>query len=186
MPSVVDICNRSIDKLGHDPITSLSDGTTASNLCNRVYPITRDQVLREHPWNFAVKRTTTSPLTTPPSWGFAYQHPIPSDCLRVVEILNMSTGEYQIEGGVILADEDVLYVRYIAQITDPNQFDALFADLLSVRMAFEMCEGLTQSTTKKDWLWKEYEDSLTRTKRVDGQVNPPTVFEEDEWIEVRY
>ena len=186
MPSIVDVCNRALDKLGQNSITSLEDGNTAANLCTRVWPITRDQVLREHPWNFAVKRTTTSPSVTPPDWGFTYKHGLPSDLLRLIEVLDLSTSEYQVEGKYILADTNVLYLRYIYQIEDPNLFDSLFIDLIATRMAFEMCEGLTQSTTKKDWLWKEYEDALTRSKRVDGQENPPVEFEEDDWIKVRY
>jgi len=186
MPSVVDICNRALDKLGQNPITSLDDGNTAANLCTRVWPITRDQVLREHPWNFAVKRIVTAPSLTSPPWGFNYQHPIPSDCLRIIELQDVKADEYQIENKNILTDYDTLHLRYIYRVEDPNKFDSLFADLIATRMAFEMCEGLTQSTTKKDWLWEEYKDALTRSKRTDGQENPLIEQAEDSWIEVRY
>lgn len=186
MASVVDICNRALDKLGYGSIISLDDGTKAANLCSRAWPLTCDQVLRDHPWNFAVKRVVTSPTVSTPVWGFSYQHPLPSDLLRILDIRDLSTGEYQIEGNFILADSDTLYVRYIQRITDPNQYDALFLEVATVRLAFEMCETLTQSNQKKDALWGEYNDALTRAKRVDAQENPPIVFEEDDWIAVRY
>lgn len=186
MPSVVDVCNRALDKLGQIPITSLTDGNTAANLCDRVWPITRDQVLREHPWNFAIRRTTTAPETSAPSWGFLYKHALPSNCLRLIEVDGLTTGEYLVEGRYILTDENVLYLRYLARIEDPNEFDSLFTDVVATRMAFDMCEGLTQSTTKKDWLYKEYEDLLLQAKRADGQENPPAELEEDDWINVRY
>jgi hypothetical protein len=186
MASVIDVCNRALDKLGQNPITSLDDGNKAANLCTRSWPIVRDQVLREHPWNFAVKRKILSPSTTLPEWGFAYQHPLPSDCLRLIEIYNMSSDEYVVEGKYILADTDKVYIRYITRIEDPNIYDALFVDLVALRLAFEMVEGLTQSTTKKDWLWEEYKDALTRTKKADGQENPPVSFETDPWLSARY
>jgi hypothetical protein len=186
MASVVDVCNKGLDKLGHGPITSLADGTKSANLCLRNWETIRDQVLRDHPWNFAVKRAILAPSTTAPLWGFSASFPLPADCLRVVEVRDLSTGEYEVEGKAILANETALYIRYIKQTTDPNEFDALFVDAAAVRLAFELCESITQSNTKKNALWEEYQDSLTRAMRVDGQENPPAPFEEDEWIAVRY
>lgn len=186
MTSVVDVCNKALDKLGQLPITSLDDGTKPANLCKRNWEIVRDQVLRSHPWNFAIKRTTLSPSNTPPSWGFQYQSPLPADCLRVIEIRDLSTGEYQIEGNAILSNSAAIYLRYIYRVTDPVQYDALFIDAVATRMALEMCESITQSNAKKNILFGEYDEVMTRAKRVDGQENPPSVFETDEWLEVRY
>ncbi len=186
MSSVVEVCNKGLDKVGHGPITSLADGTKAANLCTRNWAIIRDQVLRDHPWNFAVKRAVLAPSVTAPAWGFGYSFPLPATCLRLLEVRDLSTGEYELEGKAILANATVLYIRYIAQITDPNEFDALFIDSVACRLAFELCESLTQSNTKKNDLFQEYQDSLTRAMRADGQENPPSPFEEDEWIAVRY
>lgn len=186
MPSVVDVVNRALDKLGYGAITSLSDGTKAANLADRTWPIVRDQMLRDNPWNFAVKRTTTAPLSEAPSWGFSYQHELPSDLLRLLEVRDLSSGEYQVEGSTVLTDESVLYIRYIAQITDPNAYDSLFIEALSAKLALEMCEELTQSNTKKRVLAEEYREALVRARGVDAVENPPTVFEEDLWVEVRY
>lgn len=186
MPSVVDVCNRALDKLGHGAITSLSDGTTAANLVDRNWPLVRDQVLRDHPWNFAVGRKILAPDSTAPVWGFSYKHPLPADFLRLLEVRDLSANEYQVEGKFIYTDEDTLYIRYIKQVTDPNQYDALFIDVVSSRLAYELAESLTQSNKKRELAWSEYLDGMTRAKRVDGQENPPTVFEEDSWINVRY
>lgn len=186
MASVVDVCNKGLDKLGHGSITSLEDGTKAASLCLRNWPTIRDQVLRDHPWNFAVKRAVLAPSVTGPAWGFTKSFPLPSNCLRLLEVRDLSTGDYEVEGKAILADESALYIRYIDQITDPNAFDALFIDAAACRLAFELCEALTQSNTKKDAAWQEYQDSLTRAMRVDGQESPPAPFEEDDWVLVRY
>ena len=186
MPSVVDIANRALDKLGYGAITSLSDGTKAANLVTRTWPIVRDQVLRDHPWNFAVTRATLAPLSEAPDWGFSYQHEFPSDLLRLLEVLDLSTDEYQIESGKILADGDVLYIRYVRQITDPNEYDSAFVNAVSTRLAFEMSESLTQSNPKKNGLWDEYTAVINRAKLIDAVENPPTTFEEDSWVEARY
>lgn len=186
MPSVIDLCNKALDKLGQSPIVSLGDGNKAANLCTRNWPLIRDQVLRDHPWNFAVKRTQLSPLVDTPAWGFTYAFQLPAKCLRLIEVRDLSTDEYQVEGRQILANESVLYVRYIERVEDPNQYDTLFQDTVATRLAAELCEALTNSTSKKQVMMEEYDDSLLRAKRVDGQENPPVDFEEDDWIKVRY
>ena len=186
MASVIDICNRALDKLGQGAITSLDDGTTASNLCNRNYEQTRDQLLRDHPWNFAVTRASLAPSTNEPVWGFANRFPLPSDCLRLIEVDRLSSGEYQVEGRAILADDFVLNIRYIRRVTDPNDFDVAFIEALATRLALQLCEAITQSSQKKQMLWQDFEDALTRARRADGQENPPAIFEESEWISVRY
>lgn len=186
MASVVDICNKTMDKLGHSPITSLTDGNKAANLCDRNWPLVRDQVLRDHPWNFAVTRATLAPSATAPDWGFLYQHQMPTGLLKLLEIRDLQPDDYQVEGRKILADDDVLYIRYIAQITEPNLYDALFIDCAAARLTFELCESLTQSNTKKEAAWQEYQDSLDRAKRADAMENPTSEYEEDDWITVRY
>jgi len=186
MSSVVDVCNKALDKLGAGPITSLEDNTKSAGLCLRNWPLIRDQVLRDHPWNFAVKRTNLAPADPAPSWGFQSRFPFPADLLRLMEVRDLSSDEYQVEGKAILADGNVVYIRYVSRVEDPNEYDALFVDTAAARLAFELCETVTQSNTKKDVLWQEYMDSLARAKSADGQENPPQRFAEDEWIAVRY
>ena len=186
MASVIDLCNKALDKLGQGAITSLSDNTKSARVCDRSWPLVRDQVLRDHPWNFAVKRSVLAASETAPAWGFSAQFPLPADCLRLIEVRDLSTGEYQVEDGHIHANATVLYIRYIKRVTDPNVYDSLFVDTAATRLAAEMCEAFTQSTQKKQALFEEYSDSITRAKRVDAQENPPAEFEEDEWVLVRY
>jgi hypothetical protein len=53
MPSVVDICNESLDLLGAATITSLTQNSKEARLCNRNFEPVRDAVFRAHPWNVA-------------------------------------------------------------------------------------------------------------------------------------
>lgn len=186
MPSIIDICNSALDKVGQTPIMSLTDGNRAAKLCNRNWPLVRDKVLRDHPWNFAVKRAILAPTTVVPAWGFGSAFQKPTDMLRLLEVLDLQAGEYQVEGGAILADGNTLRVRYVARIEDPNAYDALFCDSVAIALALELCEPLTQSSSKIQLLEQAYRDSLLRAKSADAQENPPTSFQEDEWLAVRY
>lgn len=186
MPSIIDYCNNAMDKLGQRPIMSLDDGNTNANLCKRNWPLVRDRVLRDFPWNFAIKRAQLAPALPAPLFGFSSRFQLPSDLLRVVEVVDMSTGDYQIEDGAILADALLLRVRYVYRVEDPNRYDSLFGDVVSIRLAYELCEKVTQSRGKKEDLWREYEDTLRRAKNTDAMENPPIQFEEDPWVVVRY
>ena len=191
MPSVVDLCNKALDKLGQGPITSLEDNTKSARLCSRNWPMVRDAVLRAHPWNFAITRDVLAPVDLTPTeaakqWGFSSKFAFPTDLLRLVEVRDLSTSEYQVEGRYILANASALYIRYVQREEDPNKYDSQFVDAAAAYLAFEMCESITQSNTKKNGLWEEYKDRLMDAKGIDGQENPSAVFEEDEWIAVRY
>jgi len=51
----VNVCNRALGRLGASGITALADGSTEAAQCTLHYAETRDALLREHPWRFAVK-----------------------------------------------------------------------------------------------------------------------------------
>lgn len=186
MPSVIDICNSALDKVGQAPIMSLTDGNKAAKLCNRNWPLVRDKVLRACGWNFATKRAVLAPSVTAPAWGFGKSFPLPTDLLRLVEVLDHTTDEYQVEGRSILANDSVLYIRYVTRIEDPNLYDSMFCDSAALALAIELCEPMTQSTSKLQALVNLYDESITAAKSADAQENPPAQFEEDSWIAVRY
>lgn len=186
MPSVIDICNSALDKVGQTPIMSLTDGNKAAKLCNRHWPLVRDKVLRACGWNFATVRAVLAPSVTAPAWGFGKSFPLPSDLLRLVEVRDHTTDEYQVEGRSILADDSVLYIRYVTRIEDPNVYDSMFCEAAALALAVELCEPMTQSTSKRQDLVRLYDEAITEAKGVDAQENPPARFEEDSWIAVRY
>tara|TARA_R100001530_G_scaffold114015_1_gene80959 strand:+ start:206 stop:1021 length:816 start_codon:yes stop_codon:yes gene_type:complete len=58
--SEVAICNSALIKLGAAEISSLSDTNKRAQLCNAQYSKLRDELLRSHPWNFAIGRKVLS------------------------------------------------------------------------------------------------------------------------------
>jgi hypothetical protein len=169
----------------------LDDNVKSARLCSRNWPLVRDNVLRAHPWNFAITRDVLAPVSLTPTemvkqWGFTSKFAFPTDLLRLVEVRDLSTSEYQVEGRCILANTTALYIRYVRREDDPNKYDSQFFEAAATYLAHEMCEAITQSNTKRAALMGEYEDHLSKAKGIDGQENPPAPFEEDDWIAVRY
>src|SRR5579863_4729587 len=147
--SDVSICNLALQKLGAAPITALTDNSNNANACQICYAQQRDKELSAHYWNFSKSRAILAPLATAPLFDYLYAFPVPQDFLRI-----MIDGRFdldwklEIQGGVqviLTNDGTSINLRYIARVTDPTQFHPLFVDAFAAKLAWQMCERLTQS-----------------------------------------
>ena len=195
MASRVEIANRALTKVGEARIMSLDDDVEAARVISALWDVVRDAELRSRNWNFSVKREALAALSAAPSWGFAVQYQLPSDCLRVVQVgeffpgpsmsdyRNRNESMWQIEGGKILTDyEAPLKIRYVARIEDTGSWDALFVEVFACRLAVEICERITQSNTKRELAWNEYGDAIKSAVRADAIENPPEPLPDDSWM----
>lgn len=189
MATVVEICNRGLQKLGAARIVSLSENSVAARACNVAYTSLRDAELLAHPWNFAIERVQLAADATAPDWGRASAFSLPTDFLRLLSDypeLNLNSKDWQIEGRKIITNDSApLNVRYVKQVTDPNTMDALFREALATRLALELCEELTQSNEKKAGLKDDYKDTIREARRTNAIQNVPAKPAEDDWITVR-
>jgi hypothetical protein len=191
MSSVVEVCNRALQKLGASRITDLTDNSKAARACATAYEPVRDAALRRHVWNFSVKRAQLAASTVAPMFGPANAYPLPADWLRLLppktEDGCVIETDWQIENGTVVTNDGApLNVRYVARVTDPNAFDVLFREALACYLAVEMCEELTQSGTKKQQLRDELRDLLAEAKRTNAiEKNNPAEAVDDPWIRAR-
>ena len=56
--SAVSISNMALGHLGSKPIASIDENTQGARYCKIFYDVTRDETLRDFPWNFAETRVT--------------------------------------------------------------------------------------------------------------------------------
>lgn len=186
MAADVDICNLAMQKLGAKRIAVLTEDSRNARSCNTSYNFVRDAVVRSHPWSFALKRSQLAPSATTPAFDFGYQFPLPADCLRHLKP-NDNDLDWVIEGGSILTNDvastaPVINLRYIARITDANKFDPLFIQAFAAALAWEMCEEITQSNSKKDAMLANYKYWIGEARKANAfeqiAADPP----EDTWI----
>ena len=175
MATEVSICANALRRLGDDPIVSLTDDTERARLCNAFYSEARDEVLRSHPWNFAITRQQLSQLSTTPLYQYSYQYALPTDpfCLRVLE-MEYSDYVFKIEhlagtGRVLLTDEGTAKIIYIARVTDTAQFDSLFIDTLTAKLSVDLAYPVTGSVQLQQNMQKLFESKLREARSVDGQ-----------------
>lgn len=79
----------------------------------------------------------------------------------------------------------VLILRFAADIADVTQMDSMFCEGLSCRVGIEVCEPLTQSTTKIANIISEYKQFMGDARAVNGIEAGAVEAAEDDFISVR-
>jgi hypothetical protein len=189
--NVSSIVNMALAHLGEAAILSLNDDSRQARLALRDFEEIRDDLLRDHIWNWAKKRTTLAASSTDPDWEYDNAFVVPSDFLRLVDVYNLDEEDYRIECvddvTVIVTDiEAPLKISYIAKITDPNRMDVKFRNALAAECAMRWAEPLTANPQLRKDLASLAAKSLRDAKGVDGQEDAPTVTDPDTWINARY
>lgn len=182
----VDVANGALLKLGEStPLTNLSDGTKAANLCkNRIEPC-KTALLRYHPWNFAIKRVTLANNDDAPAFGYSYAATLPSDFLRVVQVDDRRTS-YRIENGELLSDETEVELRYVYDFGDDySRADPLFIECLSLWLANDIALALTQSADIKDRMQRDLNLALGKARFVDASEEPAEDLIAEDWVNSR-
>jgi hypothetical protein len=161
----------------------------------------RDAVFRSHPWNCLIRRAELAQEIEAPAFGYTYQYQLPADpyCLRVLEFSNGSLSYPQdnmfsntggpvfvIEGRKLLTDEGTARIKYIARVTDPQQYDASLIEALAARLAMEIAYAITGSTTVVQLASAIYDEKMREARFVDATEGAPQKLEASDFIEARF
>jgi len=165
MSSEVEICNLALGDIRAGSINSLNESSIQAQQCKLRYPVLRDQLLRDVPWQFTHKIKALALLTDELfNWAYVYQYP--ADCIQINRLMlnweEVESGNnrsrlqgdqfikvnlkqqidykiYNIDGNkVIASNESDLRADYTAEVTDPNLFDTQFIVTLSKLLAAEL------------------------------------------------
>jgi hypothetical protein len=196
--SNVAIANLALTKLGDLRILNLTDNTKPAREVNAVFDMTRDYLQRRFSWRFCIKRANLAADTTVPLWDWAYQYPLPTDCMRILQVGQwypspdlsdlISTGgqEYVVEGKYILSNQaGPLKLRYLSRVTDPVQFDAAFDMAFSAYLAYILAEPLTASGEQKQMAYNDYRNAIKDAVIANAIENPPESLADQTWILAR-
>jgi hypothetical protein len=168
MATIVSICNTALRLINADSITLISESTDRARFMNGIFADTRDACLEEHTWNFSITRDTLAQDGTGPLMGFVYSYALPTDpyCLRVLQLNDDDTLEGAVEGRKLFTDEGSAQIKYIAQITDPSSFAALFTEALAFKLASLAAYPLAKKLELQDRYEKKYIYTVQRAKAI--------------------
>lgn len=168
MASEIEIYNLALSNIRAGSVNSLTESSLQRQVCSLKYPLLRDRLLREIPWQFNRKIRALAVLTTEVfNWAYAYQYPV--DCLKIhriipayeelpgndadvisrlidTQILPVRNLRVQVpyevfnfsDNKVIGANMTELRIDYAAKVTDPNLFSDDFIMALSHLLAAEI------------------------------------------------
>lgn len=198
------ICNRGLQLLGSQPITSIQENSRGARAMNRAYQPVFLNELRQNFWRFAIKRIQLAASATPPLFGPANYFLLPGDFIMMApqdtNVNPNSTGpsimgttgprDWQIENtgsgvAIVTNDPAPLSLRYVSSAITESMFDVSFAEALSASLAMEVCEELTQSNSKIATAEKLYDNAINQARKRNAFEMPPAVSPIDPWILVR-
>jgi hypothetical protein len=210
MASPVDICNIAIMRVGGQPITSLTENSPAAISCNLQYDIVRRDLLRSHPWNFAIRYAQLAEDAQPPLFNYDHSFALPADCLRIlstadqeqanlwglggdfngyVQISNRvdfaTADNYKVVGRHLYTNNGTAQVKYIRDVTDTSLFDPSFTELFGVRLAMTIAYQLTGSVQMRKDLADEFQYLFMQARENNGQEGTRERIELSAWLTSR-
>lgn len=207
--SPIHICNMACDKIGEAPITSISPGTTDTELLfARHYDAVRQELLREYVFNFSVRTITLTRVGDAPGTRYRDAYLIPKGLMREVcvgpdndfRILDFKIQD-QVDGSAVLllnnnmdmidpntqmpVPSPTLEFTGCFDITDVTKWDSQFRKCMVLALAVATCYQITKSNNTFRRLDAEFDKALPAAVSVNGQEVPPERIERSRFIEAR-
>lgn len=171
MSSAIDIANSALVTLGESPISSFEDSTNTATVVSVKWDIIRRSTLALHTWNFALKRSYLARTEASPEYKYAYKYGVPSDCLRVVEVY--LDQDYKRERRAIYTNNEECQIKYIADITTPEEWDPLFVEAVAAKLAVELAYTIPRASGLIQTMEELYQRRLAAARHVDTSEDIP-------------
>src|SRR5204863_408178 len=97
MADFVTIANLAASSLGEDDqLRSPDDDTHLSRSVKAVWDVERQAAIRDHSWNFAMRRAALAQVVGQDATPYAAAYRVPATSLRLIEVLGHRRGPYQL------------------------------------------------------------------------------------------
>ncbi len=200
MATDIDVCSKSLLKIGEAAISSFDDDTETSSTCGALYPDFFKYCLSLHNWNFTRKKVQLARLTDVPlnEWKYAYQ--LPSDLLKLNAVYTSDgvgvepTTTYDIFYKQVYFNDAECFIDYNALITEAD-CPPWFIEFLGTAFAAELSIPITnQEQIHQSMMLKAYgppQDNgrgglLGTCMRIDSQQIPPKMMRYNSIIRARF
>lgn len=111
---------------------------------------------------------------------------LPSDYIHLLEVMP-SYIDYKLESNFILCSvSDELDIKYIYEVTNPDEFDPAFVEAFAALLARESALQITGSKSTRKDMDEMFEDKIADARFSGSIEDPGDVIETDEWINSRF
>jgi hypothetical protein len=183
MATLISIANLALTYLGHNTINSLDQANEAARKSKLLMQPAIDATLRGYNWNCATDRAALALSAEAPVFNFAYKFVLPNDCLRVIQMEEISF-KFKIEGRFLVTNESTANILYIKRIL-VGEMDSLLIQAVAAKLALDMSFPLTNSTSLMDSMAKLYSIKITEAQQIDAQEGTPDDLVVDDWLDAR-
>jgi hypothetical protein len=176
--TITTICNLALSKIGARKVIDIDEESTEARACKTFFEEVRDDVLRSHRWSFAVTRVTLTQIASEPAFGWRNGFQQPTDCLRVFEVNGWDQarreGHWEIEGRLVMIDEESADIRYIRREVDCNVYDSIFIEAFATKLASAIVMPVNGSGQMSVELLKQYEAVTgSKARKIDAMEGRP-------------
>lgn len=197
MASKLSIYNGALADLGSRRISSLSEARESRRVLDSYW----DQdfielVLAEGLWKFAIRTVQLEGSSSvEPSFGYRVAYEKPEDWVRTAalsldEYLRIPLLEYRDEAGFWFCDSDLIYVSFVSGDAsyggDLSLWPANVARYASLRLAYQACKRITDSTTDKQALEGDMVRALRKARSTDAMDQPERPLPPGSWTRARH
>lgn len=194
--SSVAVLNIALDYLKAAAASDITSPTLiVEKIGARHYDLTRKAVLRSFPWSFAQKQRTVTrdALYTSSGNQYADSYRLPNDCIRVLfigdTVDDTKNSNYALIGKAVMLNNSgatSLNLRYIYDITNVNDFDPMFTELLALELAIRMAKALDGKINTMAQLRQWRNEKVSEVRAIDSQENPIKVIRNSAFTSSRY
>lgn len=174
MASKIEITNIALIRLGANTINSFEEGSVEATNANAIWDTARTSLLRDHPWNFAIKDVEIPQSTVAPVVQYSCKYQLPSDCLRLLEVYGDSN--YKLKGREVHTNSRTCKIKYIYDVTDTTVWDSSFIDVMSAKLAFELAYPVTKSNSLMQQMGEIFSLKIQKARFVDSTEDIPSDF----------
>lgn len=167
------VANQALDRIGSKNFTYAVQTGVEALKCITIYTQTRNALLRSFEWSFASARKTLSPEVNDPDFDWDYRFKLPDDFLRFKSDYGIDDSyavdaRFTIEGKYYLTNNDEVDLLYIKKVTNPDDFDPLFTEVLVLTLAKKLIPALagTKNPGLVESVSRDLADALSHARTV--------------------
>lgn len=180
----ISIASNALLLLGHEPITSFTEGTVGATIASSLYENSYRSLLTTYRWRFATKSAIQlARLSTSTNENYDYAFQLPADLLYLQRVTD-SNLDYEIYGDTIQTNQKTLYIDYTYNI-ESDKLPAYYVKTLEFYLAAQFALSLTGDLNKMQAFEKMYIFQSKQAKFADGTQRPAHSFQDNPYADVR-
>jgi hypothetical protein len=181
--SDIQIASNSLILLGHEPISSFTEGTTGSQVASNLYESSYNSMLVTYRWRFATKKAKLARLSETPLNDYSYQFQLPTDLMYLISAT--SGTDYDIYEDKLYSNQKIEEIDYIYKVA-ADKLPAYYIKALEFFLAMQFAIPITGDIDKMRAMKTLMEDQLRLARHSDSTQRPADTLDDNPYSEARW